>query len=144
MPRNPEARLDAARRLIAHLAEKLQADLEIRLWNGEVVPLGPNPAGGLVIALNSPEVLTRAIRRPRLTTLIELIAAGDITLEGGTLLDLAARRGTMNRKGLLKRLDKRLLLGSLLPFLFRERTAAATNHAYAGAEAAKDAEGRDN
>jgi cyclopropane-fatty-acyl-phospholipid synthase len=143
-----DKRLDAARRLFAHLGEKLGADLEIRLWNGERVPLGPSPSGDLALALNSPDALTRAIRRPRLTTLIELIAAGDITIEGGTLLDLAARRGSMDRKGLLRRLDKRLLLGALLPFLFHAPKTAtashASSHAYSGAEAAKDSKGRDN
>jgi cyclopropane-fatty-acyl-phospholipid synthase len=139
-----DKRLDAARRLFAHLGEKLGADLEIRLWNGERVPLGPSPSGDLALALNSPDALTRAIRRPRLTTLIELIAAGDITIEGGTLLDLAARRGSMDRKGLLRRLDKRLLLGALLPFLFHAPKTATASHAYSGAEAAKDSKGRDN
>ena len=139
-----DSRLDAARRLFAHLGEHLGADLTIRLWNGERVSLGPSPPGDLMLALNSPDALTRIIRRPRLPTLIELIAEGGITIEGGTLLDIAARRGTMNRKGLLRRLNKGLLLRCLLPFLFRGRKSASTSFAYAGTDAAKDAQGRDN
>ena len=43
-PQRAERQLDGARRLLAHLAELLQADLSVRLWNGELVPLGPHAA----------------------------------------------------------------------------------------------------
>ena len=121
----------------------MQADLEVRLWNGEIVPLGSNPTGGVLFAVNSPAAMTRLVRRPRLTSVVELLASGDLAIEGGTLLDVAARRGAMNRKGLLKRLDKRLVIGALLPFLIGVARAAASQ-AYGGAVAANDAAGRDN
>lgn len=142
-----EKRLDAARRLAAHVGAQLQADLSLRLWNGETVPLGPGATGDLVVALNSEEVMTRLVRRPRLVTVIELLAAGDITLEGGTLLDFAARRGSMNRKGLVRRLDKGLVLRSLLPFLFGGAPTPPADHAFRGAQGAdadRDERGRDN
>lgn len=164
-----DKRLEAARRLLSHMGEELQADLAVRLWDGKTVPLGPaarpdpdagtspdaptapdaradrDPRADVVVAINSPEVITRLVRRPRLTTLIELVASGDLGLEGGTLIDLAARRGTMSRKGLLRRLDKRLVLTCLMPFVFsRQRRAAAAGHAYAGTQAPRDEGGRDN
>jgi cyclopropane-fatty-acyl-phospholipid synthase len=130
---------------VRHLAEHLQADLSLRLWNGEVLPLGPNAPSDLVVAINDEGAVTRLLRRPRLTTVVELIAEGRLDIEGGTLLDLAARRGTMNRKGLLKRLDKRLLATSLFPFLFGPKAAGnGPGHAYGGVQAEKDAQGRDN
>ncbi|UFN50853.1 cyclopropane-fatty-acyl-phospholipid synthase family protein [Roseomonas sp. OT10] len=144
MRHGPDRRLDAARRLLTHLWETLRPGVPVRLWNGEVVPPEAVPAGGVMLALNSPEAVTRLVRRPRLATVIELVADGDLSIEGGTLLDLAARRGALQRRGLARRLDKRLVLGALLPFLFRGRAGAAGSHAYAGVDAAKDARGRDN
>jgi cyclopropane-fatty-acyl-phospholipid synthase len=126
-------RLAAARRLVAHLAELLQADISIRLWNGETLPLGPHSNGGLVVALRSPAAITRFLRRPRLATVVELVAAGELDIEGGTLLDLAARRGAASR-GIARRLDKRLVARSLLPFLFAHaKVGAEPRHAYTSA-----------
>jgi cyclopropane-fatty-acyl-phospholipid synthase len=141
-----EKRLDAARRLIRHVGDQLQATLSVRLWNGEVVGLGPQARGDLLIALNSDLALTRLVRRPRLVTIIELLASGDIGIEGGTLLDLAARRGSMNRKGLVRRLDKALVLRCLLPFLFGAKASVPeTDHGFRGPQdAGRDDRGRDN
>jgi cyclopropane-fatty-acyl-phospholipid synthase len=139
-----DRRLKAARLLVGHLAEHLQAPMSIRLWTGEVLPLGPDPTRDVFVAINAPEALTRLLRRPSLATLVELIAAGDFSIEGGTLLDLAARRGGISRKGLLKRLDKRLLVRTLWPFLVGARGQTDESHAYAGAQPERDAAGRDN
>lgn len=129
-------RLQAARRLVAHLAETFQADLSVRLWNGEVLPLGPDAQGDLIIAIRSPGAISRLLRRPRLTTAIELAAAGELDIEGGTLLDLAARRGAAAR-GLARRLNKPLLAATLLPFLFARAGAThAPGQAYRGRQGA--------
>lgn len=138
-----ERRIQGARRLFAHIADLVQADLSIRLWTGETIPLGLRPSDGLAIAIRTPRAVTRLVRRPLLTTLIELIAAGDVEVEGGTLLDVAARRGSMNTKGLFKRLDKRVVVTSLWPFLFGG-AAAETDHGFAGVIEAHDSGGRDN
>jgi cyclopropane-fatty-acyl-phospholipid synthase len=141
-----DRRLAAARRLFNHVAGKLQADLSVKLWNGERLALGPQPSDDLTLAINAPGAITRLLRRPRLATLVELLAAGDIAIEGGTLIDVAARRGSMDTKGLIKRLDKLVLARCLLPFLFARlaETGAGEAHAYQGNQAAKDSAGRDN
>ena len=118
--------------------------MSVRLWTGEILPLGPDAPSDLLVAINAPEALTRFVRRPRLATLIELIAAGDLSIEGGTLLDLAARRGGVSRKGLVRRLDKRLLARVLWPFLIGGRGRSTDSHAYTGGQAERDAAGRDN
>ncbi|MBI3711233.1 MAG: class I SAM-dependent methyltransferase [Proteobacteria bacterium] len=138
-----ERQVRSARRLLAHLAELLQADLSVRLWTGELIPLRAKPSDGLAVAIRTPRAVTRLVRWPSLTTVIELVAAGELELEGGTLLDIAERRGAMNTKGLLRRLDKRLAVATLWPFLFGA-AAVATDHAFAGGIAARDAAGRDN
>jgi cyclopropane-fatty-acyl-phospholipid synthase len=143
IPQGTRRQLVSAKRLLAHLAELLQADLSVRLWNGDLVPLGPNAAASPAIAIRSPRAITRLVRRPALSTLIELLAAGEMDLEGGTLLDIAARRGSMRTKGVFKRLDKRLALSSLWPFVFGAAARHGQNE-FAGPVAAADSAGRDN
>ncbi|MBX9702035.1 MAG: cyclopropane-fatty-acyl-phospholipid synthase family protein, partial [Acetobacteraceae bacterium] len=66
-------------------------------------------------------------------------------IEGGTLLDIAARRAaaTGSTRGLLRRLGKADLARALIPFAFAPgRTTTA--HAYAGAQAARPEAGRDD
>jgi cyclopropane-fatty-acyl-phospholipid synthase len=143
IPQGTRRQLVSAKRLLAHRAELLQADLSVRLWNGDLVPLGPNAAASPAIAIRSPRAITRLVRRPALSTLIELLAAGEMDLEGGTLLDIAARRGSMRTKGVFKRLDKRLALSSLWPFVFGAAARHGQNE-FAGPVAAADSAGRDN
>jgi cyclopropane-fatty-acyl-phospholipid synthase len=118
-----DRQLRAAKRLLSHLADILQADLSVRLWNGDLVPLGPRASSTPAIDIRSPRALTRLARSPRLSTVFKLLVAGDVDIEGGTLLDVAARRGSIKTRELLRRLDKRLALSALWPFVFG---AAAT------------------
>lgn len=142
MSAEADKRLAAIRRLLDHVADRLQIDLAVRLWNGETVPLGPGATGDVAVVVRSPAAITRLLRSPRLTTLVDLMGAGDIDIEGGTLLDLAERRGAAGRK-LWKRLDKVLVVRALAPFLFGPGKADGTL-AFTGEQAAKDAQGRDN
>jgi cyclopropane-fatty-acyl-phospholipid synthase len=137
-----DRRIAGVQRLIRHVAEVAPLDLSVRLWDGSVLPLGPGAGGGLVLVLSSPAALTRLVRRPRLTTVVELIAEGAIDLEGGTLLDLAARIEGSTR-GMARRIDKMLAARTLLPFLFGPG-GAGQGHAYAGTQAEKHGHGRDD
>jgi cyclopropane-fatty-acyl-phospholipid synthase len=100
--------------------------------------------GDLLLTVNSPAAGAPAACRPRLSTLVELLASGELSLEGGTLLDVAARRGNAGSKGWAKRLDKRLLLSSLWPFLIGRSGGAGASEAYRGAQVSRDEAGRDN
>jgi cyclopropane-fatty-acyl-phospholipid synthase len=135
--------LAAAREIAAMAAEAAPSALTLRLWNGETMPLGPEADGGVAIAVNTPRAITRLLRRPRIRTVVELVAAGDLDFIGGTLFDIADRRGTARTKGLWKRLPKRRLLAAALPFLLL-RGEGGASHAYAGAQAEKAEAGRDD
>lgn len=138
-----DPRLAAARRLLTHIGSHANADLVVRLWNNETIPLGPQATGDLALAITTPTALTRLLRRPSLRTLVDLLAAGDIDIHGGTLLDLAARRGAAAR-GLGRKLDKWLIARSLWPFLIGPSKAHTASHAYTGGADALDDKGRDN
>jgi cyclopropane-fatty-acyl-phospholipid synthase len=130
----PDAdRLNALRRFLEDLAPLLEMDLAVRLWDGSAVPLGAAWSGDLAIAVRDPVAVTRLLRRPRLFTLVDLLGDGLLDIEGGTLLDLAARRGTRGTRGLWKRVDKLAALRALGPFLFGPGAVKA-GHAYAGAQ----------
>ena len=137
------SRTAALRRLAEHVAPLLCADFVLRLWDGSETKMGPAARNDLAIAIRSPAMLTRLVRRPRLASLIEGFAAGDLAIEGGTLLDLAAR-AEGGRRGLLKKIDKRLAARALLPFLFGSGSANMS-HAFSGrADAAEYGKGRDD
>ncbi|MBR0682286.1 class I SAM-dependent methyltransferase [Roseomonas eburnea] len=138
-----DRRIAALRRFAEHVAELAPLDLSVRLWDGTVLPLAPGARGDLTVAIATPAALTRLVRRPRLPTVVELIAEGAVDLEGGTLLDLAARAGSGSTRGIAKRLDKGLALRAFLPFLFGPGGGGA-GHAYAGTQAAKHGAGRDD
>ena len=121
-----ERQIEAARRLIAHFAELLDANLSVRLWNGERLPLGRNVASDLGFIITSPAAITRLVRRPKFDTLVELLASGEIDIEGGTLIDIAHRRGEMRTKSLFRRIDKMLALKSLWPFVFGTASSSET------------------
>ncbi|WP_198369064.1 SAM-dependent methyltransferase [Roseomonas rosulenta] len=138
-----DRRIAPLRRLAAHVAQVAPIDLSLRLWDGVLLPLAPAARSDLVVAIATPAALTRLVRRPRLTTVVELIAEGAVDLEGGTLLDLSARLGGGSTRGLAKRIDKLIAARTLLPFLFGPGSGG-DGHAYAGAQAAKHGQGRDD
>jgi len=143
--------IEVARRLITHLADQLQADFAVELWNGEILPLGKDARTDLRLKIMNPEAITRLVRKATLgkgfDQLIQLLADGSLRIEGGTLLDVAARRGSMNTKGLFKRLSKLQLARGLWPFLTRSlprKDEKAEKHDYAGDVADKVEKGRDD
>lgn len=144
MPDTNEDRLiAAARRLVAHFADVLDADLSIRLWNGERLPLGRNVKSELGFVISTPAAVTRLVRRPKFDTLVELLASGEIDIEGGTLIDLAHKRGEMRTRGLFKRIDKMLALKALWPFFLRT-PSASQSQAYQGKISTSVEQGRDD
>lgn len=138
-----EKQLRAIRDLINHLAQLLDADLFLQLWNGERIPLGKNPEPSLGFVVRTPTAITRLVRRPRFNTLIDLLSTGDIDIEGGTLIDIAGKRGQMRTKKLFRRVDKKLLIKCLTPFLFA-KSRPAESQIYSGTIESAVEKGRDD
>ena len=118
-------RLTAARRLIAHIAEHLRADLSVELWNGEVLPLGPVARDDIRIRIASPAAIGRLVRSPRLTTLVEVYLAGDLDIVGASPLDALGRWDHLNAVHLKRNVDRALMLRLAAPFLFARAPADA-------------------
>lgn len=118
-PFSPENQLNSIKTLLNSIADPLDLNASVRLWNGEVIPLGPNADGRYVIDLSGPGVIGSVLRRPVLETLVRLYATGHISFEGGDLIEFldALKTQRANRQR-LKKLSKTLLIKQTLPFLF--------------------------
>lgn len=112
-----DRRILAARRIIAHVAGLLQADLSVRLWTGEVLPLGPTSRDDIQIVIARPSAVRQLILKPGLMTLFEMFASGDLRVEGGSPLEAADRWDHGRAVHLAKRVDKMLIAREAVPFL---------------------------
>lgn len=138
--------LAAARRLIAEIADTLDLDASVRLWDGSVVPLGREVKCPLTLTIASPGVVASLLRWPTLDRLIRLYAKGGIGLEGGTLIDLGLQLQQGSTRKRLKTLGKLRVAKLLLPFLFAPADRPDRSRDYRGDETGRgraQAENRD-
>lgn len=126
MTTDADRRLPAARRIIAHVADLLQADVSVRLWNGEVLPLGPGARNDIQIVIARPSVMRRLLLKPGLMTLFEMFATGDLRVEGGSPLEAADRWDHGRAVHLARRADKILIAREAVPFLLGGKDDDAT------------------
>ena len=141
-----QKQLAAARALIAEIAEALDLDAAVELWDGSRVPLGRSVTSKLVLTIAGPGVIASMLRRPTLDRLIRLYVKGRIGLEGGTLIDLGLQLQQTGTRKRLKRLGKLRLARLLLPFLLVAPDRPGRSRDYAGDETGRaraQAENRD-
>jgi cyclopropane-fatty-acyl-phospholipid synthase len=120
-----ESQLNSIRDLLKSLTEPLNLNVSVRLWNGEVIPLGPSADGKYIIAISGPGVVGSMIRRPTLEMLIRLYATGHIDFEGGDLIDIAeALKTRESSRERLRKISKTGLVKKALPFLFAKTQVA--------------------
>jgi cyclopropane-fatty-acyl-phospholipid synthase len=125
-----DRRITAARRIVAHVAEHLRADLSLRLWNGEVLPLGPGARDDIQLTLSGPGAIRRLLLRPGIMTLFELCASGDLGVLGGSPLEAADRWDHGRAIHLAKRVDRLFLAREALPFLMGSDKAGHAEAVY--------------
>lgn len=120
-----DSQLKSIKDLLNSLAEPLNLNVSVRLWNGEVVPLGPNADGKYIIAIAGPGVIGSMMRRPTLEMLIRLYATGHIDFEGGDLIDISEALKTRDSsRERLRKISKLMLAKKTLPFLFAKTQIA--------------------
>ncbi|MEG3164591.1 cyclopropane-fatty-acyl-phospholipid synthase family protein [Sphingomonas sp. PB2P19] len=107
-----------ARTIVAHIAEHLQADVSVELWNGEVLPLGPNARDDIRIAVTSPAAVGRLVRSPKFMTLVEVYIAGGFDIRGGSPLEALGRWEHLRAVRLVRAIDRRVMMKAAWPFLF--------------------------
>jgi len=121
---------ETTRKVLSHIHGVLGADFAFELADGTLIPSTASPDGLRLFLSNT--ALPRLLRAPGLKTVIELYAAGEIDPRGGTIFDFADRRPAVKGKALLKKLDKRLILGSAWKLFFAPRQAPASGEKLSG------------
>jgi cyclopropane-fatty-acyl-phospholipid synthase len=124
--------LAAARELIAILAEKLDLNASVRLWDGSRHPLGPKVTGPFEIVIANPRVIGALLRRPTLDNLIRHYVDKSIDFTGGTLIDFGQQLNRDGRSVKLRDLDKGRLFKTLSPFLFVRPDRTDDHQGYEG------------
>ena len=126
-----DSQLKSIRELLTSIAEPLDLNVSVRLWNGEVIPLGANADGKYIISLSGPGVIGSLLRRPTLEMLVRLYASGHIDLVGGDLMEFSeALKTRQSNRERLKQISKVMLAKRTLPFLFAKTKLADLKQSY--------------
>ena len=138
--------LNAIKAWIGSVAPVLDADLSIKLWDGDIVPLGRNASKDILLCIRSPYAIRRLIFSPKLTTLFELYAENLIDIEGGTPLEAIRRWDHITALNLVRSFRKRDLVKVLWPFVFgtSEYKTTEDDYSYSNSIAKKISEGRND
>lgn len=127
-----ERQLTAADALISELAEKLDINASIRLWDGIRRPLGRNVTGPFEISIASPGVIGSILRKPTLDTLILQYVKKGIDFSGGTLIDFGQELNSRQKNVKLGTLEKLSLVKKLTPFFLASSKSAEDDQGFAG------------
>ena len=142
-----DAKAERFARLLRHVADVLQIDLSVILWNGAVVPLCARPTSDLAVKIYDPGVVTCLLRAPKLWTAIELLLNGRIRIVNGLFFDFEPRRQDLEdkiRAGLWRRLSKREALRALAPFFLGDRRPPFARMDFSGPIEDRAEQGRDD
>ena len=144
-PFSAATQLSSITEVLHSVGEALDINASVRLWNGDLIPLGKEVDGKYTIELSNPGVIGSLLRRPSLETLVRLYATGQIALEGGDLIEFSEAFQTKrsNRKR-LKQISKRMLVSRALPFLFAKPKQTSPEKGFTGEEVGRNESKRDN
>ena len=140
-----KTQIDSIKALLNAVAEPLNLNVSVRLWNGEIIPLGAEADGKFIIGLSGPGVIGSLIRRPNLETLVRLYATGHIDFEGGDLIDFSeALKTRQSNREKLKQISKTMMAKRLMPFLFAKTDIADLSQGFRDDMVGRDESRRKN
>jgi len=113
-------RLETFRQLLSNLNEHVLPDVGFVLWDKSTVPADLAP-DALALVIADEGVVAALLRRPSFHTFLNLWVTARIDLRNGSFIDLAARRPKGKIKQFAKKVDKRLVVATVLKFLFVPR-----------------------
>ena len=112
---------DRAARIVRTVIETLKPGFAVKLWNGERI----GPATGPVVTINDQDIVWQVMRRPNLSTLIEMWISKTIDVEDGSLFDFYALPAKGKLRTKLKALPKLAVLRDLPAVLFSRKQMTA-------------------
>ncbi len=139
-----EQQLAAIRGLIRQLADRLQLNATVRLWDGSREPLGPNVDGPLEITIASPGTIGALLRWPTLDNVIRHYVDKKIDLTGGTILDLGRALNRNERSVKIRWPEAIGLARRLTPFLFAKSDPVVEQGGFEGEITGRARETSDN
>ncbi|CAN7715254.1 class I SAM-dependent methyltransferase [Bosea sp. LjRoot237] len=132
-----EKRLEALRRLLTEAYQKLGLKLGFSLWDGSRVP-ADWPQDRLMIAIRDAGVVAALLRKPKLDTLLHLHVADRISIENGSIFDLAAARPDGKVGRLARGISKATVFDVVRRFIFAPGAAPQAIDHLKGDEIARD------
>lgn len=140
-----EARLNAAKSLARDLAQSLDVNASVRLWDGTTVPLGGNVTSPFEISIANAGVIGSILRSPKLDTVIRHYIDKGIDFSGGSLIDFGIDLNREGRKRSTKLTAmKTLKLAYKLKPFFRAKAEDARDEQGFGGDIIGRAESRRN
>lgn len=145
LPFSADTQIDSLKEILSEVAERLDMNVTVKLWNGEMIPMGKNTDGKYTLELSGPGVIGSMLRRPTLETLVRLYASGHIAFEGGDLMEFsdAFQTEKANRRR-LKEISKLMLVKKTLPFVFARTNTTDINHQYSDDSVGRNEAKRNN
>ena len=132
-----------AKDILEEVGEKLEANLSVKLWDGTIVPLGPNVTSDHVVSVSSPGVVASLLKGPSLDKLIRHYIHKKIDFEGGTLFDMMEPLVFSKTRRRLKQIKKSTLIKKISPFLLVKSEDPEASRAFAGDETGANTSARD-
>ncbi|RWN59051.1 cyclopropane-fatty-acyl-phospholipid synthase family protein [Mesorhizobium sp.] len=112
---------ERAARIVRTVIETLKPGFAVKLWNGERI----GPATGPVVTINDQDIVWQVMRRPNLSTLIEMWISKTIDVEDGSLFDFYDLPAQGKLRAKLKSLPKLAVLRDLPAVLFSRKQMTA-------------------
>ena len=132
MAAQDERQIEAARALVRELADKLDINAFVRLWDGSRLPLGKVARGDFEIIIRDPGVIGAMMRKPNLDTIIQQYVAKGIDFSGGTLVDFGRQLQKDSKSVKLRTKDIARLGLKLAPFIFAKSGELKDAHGFEG------------
>jgi cyclopropane-fatty-acyl-phospholipid synthase len=144
MAAQDERQIEAARALVRELADKLDINAFVRLWDGSRLPLGKVAQGDFEIIIRDPGVIGAMMRKPNLDTIIQQYVAKGIDFSGGTLVDFGRQLQKDGKSVKLRPKDVGRLGLKLAPFIFAKSGEQKDAHGFEGDITGKKRKTADN
>lgn len=125
---------DIAAELIGEISQKLDVDMSMELWDGRVLPLGPNVKSDLKLKIAHPGVIASLLKGPSLDKIIRHYIHKNLDFEGGTLFDIGDQIVFNKSRKRIKEISKGTLFKKLAPFLLIPSLKPEDSRAYEGDE----------
>ena len=123
-------RLDAARRILEHLAQAIDSRFSVRLWDGSTVPMGKDVDARFFVSISGPGVIGSILRRPSLENILKHYASGALDFEGGDLMEFGDAVRAKKARTRLRGISKSLLLRQAMVLLLTPPDKAQLQHGF--------------